>query len=655
MTDHKLEIILSAKNMATGAFDSIGAQVTNLTRTFSGLQGAMAAAAGVAGFGLLVKGAIDSTAEIKRNAEMAGVSAEAYQELTYAAKQYQVTADALTDGLKELNLRADEFAVTGAGSAAEAFQRLGYTQEEVNAKLSDTPGLLLEITDRIQGLGRAAQIRIADELFGGQGGEQFVAMLRAGSGEIERLRDRARSLGLVLDSHLVDQAAEAKAKLDTLVDVLGVQFKGVLVTLAPSITNVADRFTTWIEENQNLIDQNLPQYIESLGSALEGAAGVAARLAGYIAKIASVGAQFEEFHGIMERAGEYARRGLFDFSQLAGLDTDAALAKTREIVEMLDRTVRITENGEIRYKIGVHTEGFEKFKADYEQWIASLHTTDKTKPVAPLPLVPALPTPPPVNVSSNTADWVSINTPGDEADQGYSEIEELLSKRNELFQTKNDELTGMTERTAWAMQENFSNLFYDAMTGKLDSFEDYASSIFDSIVRAWSDMIGQMAAKAIANNIIGGMFSTNSTSVSLGTNSQTGALANWGAKGLVYDRHGIKWHASGDILSSPTVFPLTNGQWIGAGEAGTEAIMPLRRGADGRLGVEANGSKNNTVVNVYNSSGVEARTEERDGPGGLEIDVIIDRAFAQKIAQRGSVTEKTLRMQTNYRKPLTLR
>lgn len=121
------------------------------------------------------------------------MSTKAFQELSFAAGQYQVTQSALTDGLKELSLRADEFVVTGAGPAKEAFERLGYSQGELNKKMKDTPALLLDIIDRMQGLGQAAKIRIADEIFGGTGGEQFVSMINAGAGSIEELTKRPTS------------------------------------------------------------------------------------------------------------------------------------------------------------------------------------------------------------------------------------------------------------------------------------------------------------------------------------------------------------------------------------------------------------------------------------------------------------------------------
>ncbi len=53
---------------------------------------------------------------------------------------------------------------------------------------------------------------------------------------------------------------------------------------------------------------------------------------------------------------------------------------------------------------------------------------------------------------------------------------------------------------------------------------------------------------------------------------------------------GVQAFASGGVINRPTYFPAALGPGALAGEAGPEAILPLRRGADGRLGVAAQGT-----------------------------------------------------------------
>jgi uncharacterized protein YukE len=67
----------------------------------------------------------------------------------------------------------------------------------------------------------------------------------------------------------------------------------------------------------------------------------------------------------------------------------------------------------------------------------------------------------------------------------------------ELTRGHFDRMKELSERTAWAMQENFSNFFYDAMRGELNSLKDLATSIFDTILKAFSDMVAQMAVQKL--------------------------------------------------------------------------------------------------------------------------------------------------------------
>jgi phage-related minor tail protein len=60
---------------------------------------------------------------------------------------------------------------------------------------------------------------------------------------------------------------------------------------------------------------------------------------------------------------------------------------------------------------------------------------------------------------------------------------------------------------------------------------------------------------------------------------------------------GVKAFAKGGVLAAPTYFPTGSGLAV-AGEAGPEAIMPLARGPDGRLGLASGGPGVNVTFNV---------------------------------------------------------
>ena len=70
--------------------------------------------------------------------------------------------------------------------------------------------------------------------------------------------------------------------------------------------------------------------------------------------------------------------------------------------------------------------------------------------------------------------------------------------------------------------------------------------------------------------------------------------------------------ASGGVIASPMTFPLDGGRTGLAGERGAEAIMPLSRGPDGRLGVRAVGSGGGRaiVINVTTPDAESFRRSE---------------------------------------------
>lgn len=102
-------------------------------------------------------------------------------------------------------------------------------------------------------------------------------------------------------------------------------------------------------------------------------------------------------------------------------------------------------------------------------------------------------------------------------------------------------------------------------------------SLLGEIARSFSDIALKAAIKPFGDalgGLVGNLFA--------GTNPALG---------------GVTAFAKGGVIASPSYFPM--GQGLGLmGEAGPEAIMPLSRGADGRLGVAGGGGAVNVTFNV---------------------------------------------------------
>jgi hypothetical protein len=122
------------------------------------------------------------------------------------------------------------------------------------------------------------------------------------------------------------------------------------------------------------------------------------------------------------------------------------------------------------------------------------------------------------------------------------------------------------------------------------------------------------------------------------------------ANGNAFDQRGVVPFAKGGIVNGATPFMFANGGRLGVmGEAGPEAILPLRRGSNGQLGVQSDGNGGTSVtVNIIGAT-QQPKVEQRDdGNGNTSIDVIFDAVTAAMIKDIRSEGMLAQTMQNQY-------
>lgn len=139
-------------------------------------------------------------------------------------------------------------------------------------------------------------------------------------------------------------------------------------------------------------------------------------------------------------------------------------------------------------------------------------------------------------------------------------------------------------------------------------FSSVSSTAYSAAMRPITDSATSMVTQGISA-LFGGMF----------------------ANGGVMTGGRVTAFAKGGVLDGPTAFPMRGGMGL-MGEAGPEAIMPLTRGPDGRLGVAARGGGGGRPINVT----MNIQTPDAQGFQRSRSQIAAQMQRALQVGQRNS-------------------
>jgi hypothetical protein len=222
------------KAKARETSDSLGAIGQSLMHGLQAAGIAVGVREIVDGFKRMIDSSVELGMELGHLSQQTGISVQNLSVMKYMSDVTGVSFETLSKGFKKMSTDIFEWQ-HGEKMAGRAFEDLGISLKDVQAKGQDMYGIMSMIADKFKTMPDGPQkLAISTQLFG-RAGQQLIPVLNQGSSAVEEFRGKAEALGLVLDEDGVKKmealhasAAELKGSFEGL---------GLSITssLAPSL------------------------------------------------------------------------------------------------------------------------------------------------------------------------------------------------------------------------------------------------------------------------------------------------------------------------------------------------------------------------------------------------------------------------------------
>jgi tape measure domain-containing protein len=456
--------------------------------------------------------------------------------------------------------------------------------------------------------------KIDPVLIGSSGQKAASLYLENFSRSVEHNQNVADALGSKLD--IADLLRKQQADIQKAIT--------DLISIDPGSINQPFEFT-------NEVIKSLVQRFKDLGAAVHAVEHQAA-LEGLRKKIEDLG---KSEHDLALESAEAAGASAEELAALKALmdeyDRKVILQDYREQVEGL------TQDTYDLARAALAAAGAnEEETRELEEYIAVLKKADLASPLEA--------------ARQGLADWQQ--SVADSTAQALMDIEGFSAEAAVILGDLSAAFTSLAASAALSGFEEFGRAMGEGKDAAA-SLERALAEMGQQILRQLPTMFLQAGLQLIANGQwplgLGFIAAAGLTAITSGfvdgtiaqAKKDAAQAAEENAKGGVYGEYGraAREYAAGGaftnrVVSQPTYFRYGGGLGV-MGEAGPEAIMPLVRGGDGRLGVSTFGGEHAgaaVYVIIQNYTNEEVRTEESSDGAGNQIRRIVIGAVKQSIS-----------------------
>jgi lambda family phage tail tape measure protein len=643
LSQQQWQILVTAADRTADAFNSMQGRMKQtqsvadttsqrMSAAFSGVTrmlGPLAAGFSAAAVAHKMFTAGIKAGDLGEQAEQIGLTTDALQAYRLVAAQNGVSVEQLDGAMMKLTSSMAE-AKNGNDGAIEGFKKLGVKILDANGNLRKTADVMPELARGFLAMESATERDALMKEKLGRSGMRLVTMLEALAVGNERVIDSAKKQGAVISEDVI----AAWDKLDNQLKVTGAQADVTMATLgAPIATLALEKVAGYL----SFINDKLGQIDRYTNTGSTGARVNRITLESQIAALEKERADIQKlmdhpgradaddirltqrWAGVTERLNT-ARAALQESERIinnSALNSMLRLPEVPPVVSMPEITVTGNAGGaghptadKDKPKGG---GGTKSTKTEIDEIGRLLERLDQQAAAAAM------------TIKDKFGDGTALAAREMEAlddllnrnfitlteyDRASADVAARTDDQARAFRGATGGIEGYTAGIEQAFADmSRTNAAFEAGRETVDLLSDALTELattgeinFQRLLNSFISMLIEMEMRAAASavfkavgggggigGLISGLIGGFSGSLSGGAvGGGTGGGYGTYALGGVFNRGNVVPFASGGIVNKPTLFPFANGTGL-MGEAGPEAIMPLSRGADGKLGVRMDG------------------------------------------------------------------